>query len=60
MRLLRSCMLDVLDSEFVKMARVKGVAERWMVWKHALRNALLPRGGAGIIRWAQITWGAMC
>jgi ABC-type dipeptide/oligopeptide/nickel transport system permease component len=42
MRLLRSSMLDVLDSEFVKLARVKGVPERWVVWKHALRNALIP------------------
>jgi peptide/nickel transport system permease protein len=42
MRLLRSSMLDVLDSEFVKMARVKGVRERWVIWKHALRNALIP------------------
>jgi peptide/nickel transport system permease protein len=41
-RLLRSSMLDVLDSEFVKLARIKGVAERWVVWKHALRNALIP------------------
>jgi peptide/nickel transport system permease protein len=42
MRLLRSSMLDVLDSEFVKLARVKGVPERWVIWKHALRNALIP------------------
>jgi peptide/nickel transport system permease protein len=42
MRLLRSGMLDVLDSEFVKLARVKGVAERAVIWRHALRNALIP------------------
>ncbi len=42
MRLLRSGMLDVLDAEYVKMARVKGVAERWVIWKHALKNALIP------------------
>jgi peptide/nickel transport system permease protein len=42
MRLLRSGMLDVLDSEYVKMARVKGVAERWVIWVHALKNALIP------------------
>lgn len=42
MRLLRSGMLEVLDSEYVKMARVKGVAERWVIWQHALKNALIP------------------
>jgi peptide/nickel transport system permease protein len=39
MRLVRSSMLDVLDSEFVKLARVKGLAEWKVVWKHCLRNA---------------------
>jgi peptide/nickel transport system permease protein len=41
-RLLRSSMLEVLDSEFVKLARTKGLREEWVVWKHALRNALVP------------------
>ncbi|MFM9887396.1 MAG: ABC transporter permease [Burkholderiales bacterium] len=41
-RLVRTSMLDVLDSEFVKLARAKGVPERDVVMKHALRNALLP------------------
>jgi len=42
MRLLRSSMLEVLDSEYVKLARVKGVAEHRVVWLHALKNALIP------------------
>ena len=42
MRLLRSGMLEVLDSEYVKLARVKGVTERRVVWLHALKNALIP------------------
>jgi peptide/nickel transport system permease protein len=42
MRLLRSGMLEVLDSEYVKLARLKGVAERRVVWIHALKNALIP------------------
>jgi len=41
-RLLRSSMLEVLDSEYVKLARVKGLPERAVVWRHALKNALLP------------------
>jgi ABC-type dipeptide/oligopeptide/nickel transport system permease component len=42
MRLLRSSMLDVLDSEFVKLARIKGVSGWAVVWKHALKNAVMP------------------
>jgi peptide/nickel transport system permease protein len=42
MRLLRSSMLDVLDSEFVKLARIKGVSGWGVIWKHALKNALIP------------------
>jgi peptide/nickel transport system permease protein len=42
LRLLRGSMLDVLDSEFVKFARTKGVANSVVIWKHALRNALIP------------------
>jgi peptide/nickel transport system permease protein len=42
MRLLRSGMLEVLDSEYVKLARVKGVVERRVIWLHALKNALIP------------------
>jgi peptide/nickel transport system permease protein len=42
MRLIRSAMLDVLDSEYVKLARVKGVSPPVVVWKHCLRNASIP------------------
>ena len=42
MRLMRSGMLESLDSEFIKMARIKGVSEGMVIWKHALRNALIP------------------
>lgn len=42
MRLVRSSLLEVLDSEFVRMARIKGLSETVVVWKHALRNALIP------------------
>ena len=41
LRLTRSSMLDVLDSEYIKLARAKGVNYRGMVWKHAFRNALI-------------------
>jgi peptide/nickel transport system permease protein len=41
-RLTRSSMLDVLDSDYMTMARAKGLNERTVIWKHALRNALIP------------------
>jgi peptide/nickel transport system permease protein len=41
-RLLRSSMIEVLGSEFVKLARAKGLSEAKVVWKHAFRNALIP------------------
>lgn len=42
MRLIRSSMLEILDSEFVKLARIKGLSEHTVIWKHCLRNALIP------------------
>jgi peptide/nickel transport system permease protein len=41
-RLTRSSMLEVLDSEYIKLARIKGVSETIVIWKHALRNSLMP------------------
>ena len=35
-------MLSVLDSEYVKLARAKGVSNNPVIWKHCLRNALIP------------------
>jgi peptide/nickel transport system permease protein len=50
MRLIRSSMLDVLDSEYIKLARIKGLPERVIIWKHALRNALIaPLTVAGML-----------
>ena len=42
LRLMRSAMLDVMDTEYIKLARAKGVSQNIIVWKHALRNALIP------------------
>ena len=41
-RLSRSSMLDVLGSDFIRTAHAKGLADRVVMYKHALRNALLP------------------
>lgn len=42
MRQMRSNLLDTLRMEFVTTARAKGLPERWVVYKHALRNAINP------------------
>jgi peptide/nickel transport system permease protein len=42
MRMTRSSMLEVLGSEYVKLARLKGLPERLVIGKHAFKNALLP------------------
>jgi ABC-type dipeptide/oligopeptide/nickel transport system permease component len=40
-RLLRSSLLESLDSEYIKLARIKGLSEFNVIWKHALRNSLI-------------------
>lgn len=42
LRITRSAMLEVLDSEFVKLARAKGATTSSVIWKHAFKNALIP------------------
>jgi peptide/nickel transport system permease protein len=42
LRLTRSSMLEVLDSEYIKLARLKGLPERIVIVKHAFKNALIP------------------
>lgn len=41
-RLMRSSMLDVIDQDYIKTARAKGLSEMGILFKHALRNAILP------------------
>ena len=41
LRLMRSAMLNQLDSEYVKLARIKGLPEWKIIWKHAFRNAAI-------------------
>ncbi len=41
LRLMRSSMLEVLDSEYVKLARAKGVGVNTIIWKHAFKNAAI-------------------
>jgi ABC-type dipeptide/oligopeptide/nickel transport system permease component len=54
MRLTRSSMLEILDSEYIKLARAKGVGPFTIIWKHGLRNALIPA-----ITYAGVTLGGL-
>lgn len=42
MRMTRSSMLEVVRQDYIRTARAKGVGESKIIWKHAVRNALLP------------------
>ena len=53
-RYTRSSMLDVLNEDYVRTARSKGLSERIVVYKHALRNALIP-----IITLLGLSFGSM-
>ena len=59
MRLVRSAMLEVQDTEYVTLARVKGIAEWKVIWKHCLRNAAIPPLTLFGILAAQIMTGAI-
>jgi peptide/nickel transport system permease protein len=41
-RMIRSSLLEVLNEDYIRTARAKGVFEKLVIWRHALRNALLP------------------
>jgi len=41
-RVTRSSMLNVIGEDFIRTARAKGVPARWVIWRHTLRNALIP------------------
>ena len=41
-RLMRTSMLDALNSDYIKTAKAKGLSEKRIIWKHAVRNAIMP------------------
>jgi peptide/nickel transport system permease protein len=59
MRHTRSAMLQVLSSDYVRTARAKGVRERDVVMKHALRNALIPVITLGALEFGTLLSGAV-
>jgi peptide/nickel transport system permease protein len=59
MRHTRSAMLQALSSEYVRTARAKGMSERKVILKHALRNALVPVITLGALEFGQLLSGAV-
>jgi peptide/nickel transport system permease protein len=58
-RLARASMIDVLKTDYIRMARVKGLPEHVVIFKHALRNAVLPVITAAGVRLGQVFSGAV-
>lgn len=59
MRHTRAAMLTALSQDYVRTARAKGLTERVVVWKHALRNALIPVVTLGTIEFGRLLAGAV-
>jgi peptide/nickel transport system permease protein len=59
MRHTRAAMLNALSQDYVRTARAKGLRERVVVWKHALRNALIPVVTLGTIEFGRLLSGAV-
>jgi peptide/nickel transport system permease protein len=59
MRLTRSSMLEVLGADYIKFARLKGLHEQIVLWKHGLKNALLPVITFAVMLFVQFLGGAV-
>jgi ABC-type dipeptide/oligopeptide/nickel transport system permease component len=59
LRLTRSAMLEVLGSDYIKFARLKGLHEQIVLWKHGLKNALLPVVTFAVMLFVQFLGGAV-
>ena len=59
LRLTRSAMLEVLASDYIKFARLKGLHEQMVLWKHGLKNALLPVVTFAVMLFVQFLGGAV-
>jgi len=59
LRLTRSAMLEVLGSDYIKFARLKGLHEQVVLWRHGLKNALLPVVTFAVMLFVQFLGGAV-
>jgi peptide/nickel transport system permease protein len=59
MRIVRSTMLEVLESDYVKMVRAKGLPRRLVIWRHAFKNASIPVFTLFFVNFAALISGAV-
>jgi peptide/nickel transport system permease protein len=59
MRMTRSSMLEVMEQDYIRTARVKGMDEKIVIFKHALRNALIPVVTVAGLQFGQLLGGAV-
>ena len=59
MRIVRSTMLEVLESDYIKMVRAKGLPTRLVIWKHAFKNASIPVFTLFFVNFAALVGGAV-
>jgi peptide/nickel transport system permease protein len=59
MRHTRSAMMQAMQSDYVRTARAKGLSERRVIWKHAMRNALTPVITLGALEFGTLLSGAV-
>jgi peptide/nickel transport system permease protein len=55
--MMRAAMFGILESDYIRTARAKGLPERWVVWRHALQNALLPVLTSFMVDFGQLLGG---
>ena len=58
-RLTRSAMIDVLDQDFIRTARAKGLMEWFVLWRHAFRNGAIPVATAIGLQFGRLLGGAI-
>jgi len=59
MRMSRTSMLEVLRTEYIRLARIKGLSETVVIWKHGLKNAALPILTFSVILFVMMLGGAV-
>lgn len=55
----RASMLEIINSDFIRTARAKGISERRVIWRHALRNALIPMVTLWALTFAALLGGSV-
>lgn len=59
LRIMRTAMLEVMNSDYIRTARAKGATQRVVIWRHALRNALIPYLTVGAVEFGFLFGGVV-